>query len=131
MVDPGDSHVVAGVGPADRAFKTRQPSDDEGKPSTGHRYRASRCAGQQLCGHLVVADVAQDHSGAPCDVARRGPRRDRTKGSSQSTRRLTAAQDLVHTLMASGSIGIALTELDGRVRVVHRSPARRPMVRTL
>jgi diguanylate cyclase (GGDEF)-like protein/PAS domain S-box-containing protein len=43
------------------------------------------------------------------------------KQAAESARRLTAAEDLVHTLMASGSIGIALTELDGRVRVVNRS----------
>ena len=43
------------------------------------------------------------------------------KQAAESARRLTAAEDLVHTLMAFGSIGIALTELDGRFRVVNRS----------
>jgi len=41
--------------------------------------------------------------------------------AADTVRKLTAAEDLVHALMASSSIGIALTELDGRCRAVSRS----------
>src|SRR5450759_4151139 len=41
--------------------------------------------------------------------------------AAQSARSLTAAEDLVRTVMASASIGIALADLDGSFRVVNRS----------
>ena len=41
--------------------------------------------------------------------------------AAQNARSLTAAEDLVRTVMASASIGIALADLDGSFRVVNRS----------
>src|SRR5665811_2128157 len=41
--------------------------------------------------------------------------------AAHSARSLTAAEDLVRTVMASASIGIALADLDGSFRVVNRS----------
>jgi len=41
--------------------------------------------------------------------------------AAQSAQSLTAAEDLVRTVMASASIGIALADLDGSFRVVNRS----------
>jgi diguanylate cyclase (GGDEF)-like protein/PAS domain S-box-containing protein len=41
--------------------------------------------------------------------------------TAQNARRMTAAEDLVRTVMASASIGIALAELDGSFRVVNQS----------
>jgi diguanylate cyclase (GGDEF)-like protein/PAS domain S-box-containing protein len=41
--------------------------------------------------------------------------------AAENARSLAAAEDLVHTLMASASIGIALADLDGAFRVVNRA----------
>ena len=41
--------------------------------------------------------------------------------AAENARSLAAAEDLVHTLMGSASIGIALADLDGAFRVVNRS----------
>ena len=41
--------------------------------------------------------------------------------AAQDARRLTAAEDLVRTVLASASIGIALADLDGSFRIVNRS----------
>jgi len=41
--------------------------------------------------------------------------------AAENVRSLAAAEDLVHTLMGSASIGIALADLDGSFRVVNRS----------
>jgi diguanylate cyclase (GGDEF)-like protein/PAS domain S-box-containing protein len=41
--------------------------------------------------------------------------------TAETARRLTAAEDLVRTVLASASIGIALADLDGSFRVVNRS----------
>ena len=43
------------------------------------------------------------------------------KKAAQNARNLAAAEDLVRTVMASASIGIALADLDGSFRVVNRS----------
>jgi diguanylate cyclase (GGDEF)-like protein/PAS domain S-box-containing protein len=53
-------------------------------------------------------------SAIPCDVTEQHQ-------AARSARSLAAAEELVRTVMASASIGIALTDLDGSFRVVNRS----------
>jgi diguanylate cyclase (GGDEF)-like protein/PAS domain S-box-containing protein len=69
---------------------------------------------------LTVSPIC-DPSGAVVGVFAAARDVTAQRQAAESARRLTAAEDLVHTLMASGSIGIALTELDGRFLVVNRS----------
>lgn len=68
-------------------------------------------------------DVSLSHIGTRDDVLVIAAVRDVTEArkAAENARSLVAAEELVRTVMASASIGIALADLDGSFRVVNRS----------
>ena len=70
---------------------------------------------------LYNASVYRDAAGNVLGVFAAARDMTEQKKAAQNARRLTAAEDLVHTVMASASIGIAMADMDGFFRVVNRS----------
>ena len=69
---------------------------------------------------LTIAPI-RDAAGAVVGTSAIARDMTEARQAAENARSLAAAEDLVQTVMASASIGIALVDLDGSIRVVNRS----------
>jgi len=101
------------------AHRTGYFADPKTRPmGAGLQLTARRRDGTEF-----PVDVGLSHIGTGDDVFVIAAVRDVTEArkAAENARSLAAAEELVRTVMASASIGIALADLDGSFRVVNRS----------